>query len=281
VVSVLCGLAAAVLWASATVSSTRSSRMLGAPVVVAWVLVVGLVLSAPVVAAGGTPAHLHEALPWLALSAVGAVSGFLLTYTALQDGQVSLIAPIVSAEGAVAAIVAVAAGEPLSRASGLALVAIAIGVALASANQGPAAEGAPHPVRALLLAGTAAVAFGISLYASGRAGQDVPAIWVTFSARLLGTVVVLLPLALMGALRLTRAALPYVLFSGVCEIVGFTTYVVGARHSVAVTAVTASQFAAIAALGGVVLFGERLARVQIGGVAVIVVAVTALSALQA
>jgi drug/metabolite transporter (DMT)-like permease len=255
--------------------------MLGAPAVVAWVLVVGLVLSAPVVAVGGTPAHLHEALPWLGLSAVGAVTGFLLTYTALQDGKVSLIAPIVSAEGAVAAIVAVAAGEPLSRASGLALVAIAIGVALASTSRGPAVEGSPHPVRALVLAGTAAVAFGISLYASGRAGQEVPAIWVTFSARLLGTVTVLVPLALMGALRLTRAALPYVLFSGVCEIVGFTTYVVGARHSVAVTAVTASQFAAIAALGGVFLFGERLARVQIGGVAVIVVAVTALSALQA
>jgi drug/metabolite transporter (DMT)-like permease len=103
---------------------------------------------------------------------------------------------------------------------------------------------------------------------------------VTFSARLLGTVVVLLPLALRGALRLTREALPYVLFSGVCEIVGFTTYVVGARHSVAVTAVTASQFAAFAVLGGVVLFGERLARLQLGGVAVIIAGVTLLSALQ-
>ena len=229
---------------------------------------------------GGTPAHLRSAVPALLFSAGGAVLGFLLTYTALGESKVSLVAPIVSAEGAVAAVVAVAAGEPLSVASAFAPGAIAVGVALASASR-PATAGATRPLRGLLLAVCAAVAFGILLYASGRAGEEVPAVWVAFAARLLGTTAVLVPLALRGSLRLTRAALPYVLFSGVCEIVGLTTYVVGARHSVAVTAVTASQFAALAALGGYLLFGERLARLQIGGVTVIVVAVTLLSALQA
>jgi drug/metabolite transporter (DMT)-like permease len=254
--------------------------MLGAPVVVAWVLVVGLVLTTPFVVIGGTPEHLRSALPALLFSAGGAVAGFLLTYTALGESKISLVAPVVSAEGAVAAIIAVAAGESLTTASAVALLAIAGGVALASASP-PRTDGGPHPLRGVALAVCAAFAFGISLYASGRAGEQVPAVWVTFAARLLGTVLVLVPLAARGSLRLTRAALPYVLISGICEIVGFTTYVVGARHSVAITAVTASQFAAIAVLGGYLLFGERLARVQIGGVAVIVIAVTALSALQA
>ena len=279
-VSVLCGLGAAVCWAAATVSSTRSTRMLGAPVVVAWVLVVGLVLTTPFVIVGGAPAHLRSALPALLFSAGGAVAGFLLTYTALGESKISLVAPVVSAEGAVAAIVAVAAGESLSAASAVALVAIAGGVVLASATPAPT-DGGPHPLRGILLALCAAFAFGISLYASGRAGEEVPAIWVTFAARLLGTAFVLLPLAARGSLRLTRAALPYLVLSGICEIIGFTTYVVGARHSVAITAVTASQFAAIAAIAGYFWFDERLARLQIGGVAVIVVAVAALAALQA
>jgi uncharacterized membrane protein len=280
VVSVLCGLAAAVCWATATVSSTRSTRMLGAPVVVAWVLVVGLVLTTPVVLVEGAPPHLRDALPWLVVSAAGAVAGFLLTYSALHESKVSLVAPVVSAEGAVAAVVAVAAGESLSAASTVMLLAIAAGVALASAGHTPE-EGGVHPLRGVLLASAAAVAFGFSLYASGRAGDDVPAVWVAFSARVLGTSAVLLPLAARGSLRLTRAALPYVLLSGICEVVGFMIYVVGARDSVAITAVTASQFAAFAAVAGYLLFGERLARLQIGGVAVIVIAVAALSALQA
>jgi drug/metabolite transporter (DMT)-like permease len=280
VVSVLCGLAAAVCWASATVSSTRSTRMLGAPVVVAWVLAVGLVLTTPVVLVEGAPAHLRDALPWLVISAAGAVAGFLLTYSALHESKISLVAPVVSAEGAVAAVVAVLAGESLSAASTVMLLAIAAGVALASAGQAPE-QGGVHPLRGVLLASAAAVAFGFSLYASGRAGDDVPAVWVAFSARVLGTSAVLLPLVARGSLRLTRAALPYVLLSGVCEVVGFMIYVVGARDSVAITAVTASQFAAFAAVAGYLLFGERLARLQIGGVAVIVIAVTALSALQA
>ena len=278
--SVLCGLGAAVCWATATVSSTRSTRMLGAPVVVAWVLAVGLALTSPVVLVGGAPAHLGDAAPWLVLSAAGAVAGFLLTYSALHETKISLVAPVVSAEGAVAAVVAVAAGESLSTASAVTLLVIAAGVALASTGHAPE-EGGVHPLRGVLLASAAAVTFGISLYASGRAGDDVPAVWVAFSARVLGTSAVLLPLALRRSLRLTRAALPYLLLSGTCEVIGFMIYVVGARDSVAVTAVMASQFAAFAAIAGYLLFGERLSRLQISGVVVIVLAVTALSVLQA
>src|SRR5689334_18908974 len=113
--------------------------MIGSRAVAAWVLAVGLVLTTPVVIAGDPPAHLRDAAPALAFSSAGTVIGFLLVYTALMDGQVSLIAPIVSAEGAVAAIVAVALGEPLSALSGLALVVIAAGVALASTSGSRAA----------------------------------------------------------------------------------------------------------------------------------------------
>jgi multidrug transporter EmrE-like cation transporter len=45
--------------------------------------------------------------------------------------------------------------------------------------------------------------------------------------------------------------------------------------------VLASQFAAIAALGGYVLFGERLTRLQLVGVVLILVGVATLTALTA
>jgi multidrug transporter EmrE-like cation transporter len=55
----------------------------------------------------------------------------------------------------------------------------------------------------------------------------------------------------------------------------------GARHGIAVAAVLASQFAAIAAVVAYMLFGERVARVQVAGVAAIGAGVAVLSALPA
>ena len=49
----------------------------------------------------------------------------------------------------------------------------------------------------------------------------------------------------------------------------------GSRESIAITAVMGSQFAAIAAVAAFLLFGERLGRVQVVGVVLIVVGVTA------
>lgn len=49
-IAILGGLGAACSWAIATVCSSRSSRMIGAASVLAWVMLVGLVVSAPIVA---------------------------------------------------------------------------------------------------------------------------------------------------------------------------------------------------------------------------------------
>jgi drug/metabolite transporter (DMT)-like permease len=94
-------------------------------------------------------------------------------------------------------------------------------------------------------------------------------------------VAVTVPLALRSGLRMTRPALPLVAVAGVFEVLGFALFALGARHGIAVSAVLASQFAAIAAVAAYFLFGERLARVQLAGVALIVVGVGVLSALEA
>jgi drug/metabolite transporter (DMT)-like permease len=80
---------------------------------------------------------------------------------------------------------------------------------------------------------------------------------------------------------LTRSAAPFVVATGLAEVGGFAAYAVGARHGIAIAAVLGSQFAAIAALGALVLYRERLSRAQVAGIVVIAAGVAALSALRA
>ena len=72
-------------------------------------------------------------------------------------------------------------------------------------------------------------------------------------------------------------AAPLVLGMGVVEVLGIAVFSLGARDDIAITSVLSSQFAPIAAIIAYLLFRERLGRVQIVGVAVIVAGVTALS----
>ena len=75
-------------------------------------MIVGLAITAPVAAIEGVPTALHgSAAVWLALSGAGNVIGLVITYAALRIGQVSLVAPLVSTEGAIAALIAITAGE--------------------------------------------------------------------------------------------------------------------------------------------------------------------------
>jgi drug/metabolite transporter (DMT)-like permease len=54
--AILAGLGAAALWAAATLCSSRSSRMLGSRVVLAWIMVVGVLVGLPIAVASPAPA---------------------------------------------------------------------------------------------------------------------------------------------------------------------------------------------------------------------------------
>jgi drug/metabolite transporter (DMT)-like permease len=130
-----------------------------------------------------------------------------------------------------------------------------------------------------VLAVSAALMFGVSLYTTGRAGQQVSALWALVPARLFGSALVAAPLAARRRLRLTRRALPLVTAAGAAEVLGVLSYTVGARHGLAVAAVLASQFAALTAVGAYLIHGHRLSRSQLAGLAAVVVGVSLLSAL--
>jgi drug/metabolite transporter (DMT)-like permease len=277
--AILGGFGAALAFATATLCNSRASRMIGPTTLLAWVMLLGLALVGPLTAIEGAPDGLDwDAVILLAVAGLGNVAGLLLAYAGLRIGKVGIVAPVVSTEGAIAAVIAVIAGEALAPGAGVLLAVIAVGIFLAASSEGGAGERDARPV---LYALVAAACFGASLYATGRISADLPVLWALLPPRLLGTLLVTLPLIATSGLRMTRAALPLVLVSAVCEVAGFALFALGARHGIATSAVVASQFGAIAAVAGYVLFRERLAGVQLLGVVVIVVGVGALTGVQA
>jgi drug/metabolite transporter (DMT)-like permease len=282
VIAILGGLGAAVMWATATLCTSRSSRQLGAGWVLAWVMLSGLVVVLPIAIATGVPPALDaDTGRWLLLSGSMNVIGLALVYEALRIGKVGIVSPVASTEGAIAAVIAIVAGEHLGVPTAVLLVIITLGIVLASRPAEEQEHEDRHPLASTLMAAGAAATFGVGLYASGRVSGLLPVVWVILPARVLGVVFVALPIAIAGRLKLTRESAPLVATAGLCEIVGMGSYAFGARHGIAVTAVLASQFAAVAAIGAYVLFHERLTAVQRSGAVVILLGVALLTAVNA
>jgi drug/metabolite transporter (DMT)-like permease len=280
VLAILGGIGAALSWTVTTVSAARGSRIVDSRSLLASVMTVGLVVAGPIAVIAGVPAALDAGSgAWLLTAGVANVAGLFLVYPAFRRGDLGVVAPLISTEGTVAAVIAEIAGERLGGDAIACLAAIAGGVLLATVT--PTAHGARrHDLRATLLAAASAVAFGVSLYATGRAGATLGIPWAVLPPRLVGVGVIALPLALRRTWRIPRAVLPYAVGGGLCEVLGFASYAFGARHGLAVSAILASQFAALSAAVGFVFFRERLGRIQLVGLGTILCGVSTLAALQ-
>jgi len=274
------GLGAAVLWASATLASSRAGRLIGPSATVAWMMLVGVVVAAPLAfASGSAPAMTPDVLAWMLGSGTGGVAGLMLVYRGLQLGKVGVVAALASTEGAIAAVISVVAGEPITLPIAATLVVIAGGIAwVAFATDSPGKPNASgDPTRAALFGAAAALCFGLSIYSTARLGAYMSPLMAVLPVRVVGVLSVSVPLALAGRLRLTRRALPMVVWIGVAEVFGNASYVVGSRQSIAIAAILASQFAAVAAIAAFVIFRERLSRRQLSGVVAIAIGVATLA----
>jgi drug/metabolite transporter (DMT)-like permease len=277
-IAVAGGLGAAVCWATALLIISRATRLADPTSVLAGVMITGFLVVVPIALVQGIPESLGaDELRWLVIAGAGNLAGLLLTYTAVGIGMVSIVAPISSTQGAIAALIAIIAGEAISPGVGAMLGLMVLGVVLVGITEN---GGSGDPLRATLLAVGAAVSFGVSLYATGRVSDALPLVWALLPARVLGVAVVSLPLIALGRLRIPRPVRPLVVLAGLLEITGFTAFALGSRHGIAIAAVLASQFAALAAVAAYFLFRERLTALQICGVAAIVIGVAAVTVLQ-
>jgi drug/metabolite transporter (DMT)-like permease len=315
--AVLCGLAAAVAWTVSALCASSASQAIGADSTLGWVMLIGLVIVIPLTAVLASPSRLSPAvIGLLAVAGATNVIGLLVEYVAFRRGKVGLVAAIASTEGMVAAVISALAGARLGLITGLLLGLVTLGVAVAAAGpdaDAPAAQehaaprdeehgaaapqeqdaaggekhGQPAPqgqrprrrrVPWGVLAVATALLFGVSLYTTGRAGEAAPVLWTVIPARVFGSALVAAPLAARRKFRLTRRALPLVAAAGAAEVLGVLSYAIGARQDLPVAAVLAAQFAALTAVAAYFIHGQRLSRIQVAGLAVVVVGVTLLAA---
>jgi drug/metabolite transporter (DMT)-like permease len=290
--AVFCGLGAAVCWTVSALCASSASQAIGADSTLGWVMLIGLVIVIPPTAVLADPSQLTPSvLGLLAVAGATNVAGLLVEYVAFRRGKVGLVTAIASTEGMVAAVISAVAGARLGLTTGLLLGLVTLGVAVSAASSGndaPAREEGPadpagsavprrRSVPWSLLAVSTALLFGVCLYTTGRAGQQVSVLWALVPARLFGSVLVAAPLAARRRLRLTRRALPLVAAAGTAEVVGVLSYTIGARHDLAVAAVLSSQFAALTAVAAYFIHGQRLSRGQLAGLAAVVTGVTLLA----
>src|SRR5262249_41498864 len=159
---------------------SQSSRILGSAQASAWVLGIGFVIMLPLALEEGPPSGVSASTwAWTVVAAVSAVGGFLLMYAALRVGPVSLVTPVLSAEGAVAAAFGVLAGEPLTALVAIGLGGVCVGAAVVVRRPpGEQDEHARASVRAATIAIVCAVTFGVALYSSARAGEVIGSVWM-------------------------------------------------------------------------------------------------------
>jgi hypothetical protein len=89
------------------------------------------------------------------------------------------------------AVIAVVAGESISRGSGATLAVIVVGTVLAAAARDPYPVEAQAPAWIVTpYALGAAVSFGFSLYATARVSAELPIAWALLPARIAGVFIV-------------------------------------------------------------------------------------------
>jgi drug/metabolite transporter (DMT)-like permease len=288
-IAILGGLGAAVLWATANLASSRSSRMIGATSTVAWMMLVGLLVTTPLAAASGPVPEITPRLAvWLGASGMGSVIGLLLLYRGLRLGKIGVVLALASTEGAFAAVLSVIAGYSLNIATALVLGLIAIGIATVALAGGAAVQteeeaAAVKPARfnseekAALYGAAAAIAFGFSIYGTAQAGISLPVFMAVLPARVAGVGFVFVPMLLARRLQFSWQAVPFIIVIALAEVFGNVSYVFGARDSIAIASVLASQFAAVAAIAAFFLFRERLTVGQRSGFVAIAVGLAILT----
>jgi drug/metabolite transporter (DMT)-like permease len=277
-IPVLAGLTAAVMWGLSTVVASRSTKAIGSQGALAWVMLIGGVMTLALVPLSGIPHDISgTAWAWAIAAGFGSAFGLSMMYRALRIGKVGVVAPIASTEGALAALLSIALGERLTVGVAICLGVIALGIFVVTLR-GTATD---IHLRPSLYAMAAACSFGVGLVGSSRAGSEFGALWTILVARAIGVSTIAGPLIVTRSLPRPGRVWWMVTFSAIAELVGFAAFIGGSQHGVAIPAVLASQFAAVAAATSYVVFGERLGVRQRAGAAVIFAGVAVLSLLRA
>lgn len=214
---------------------------------------------------------------WLigTVAAVLTVSGALALSKAFALGKASIVAPLVTSYGVVTTLLSWAGGEQISLIQLLCIALCVIGVILSSIHSD---SKIPHTTQAsssIAYALLAAVFYGTSFWLQGHFVLSVlgpvTMLWLAYLIGLIVLVVMVLRIEdglkippLKNCMTLTGASL--------MNLGGFSSFAWGAvAGSVSVVTVISTLSGGIAAILGYVFFKERLTKMQVLGVVLVLV----------
>ena len=206
-------------------------------------------------------------------AAVLTVSGALALSKAFALGKASIVAPLVTSYGVVTTLLSWAAGEQISLIQLFCIALCVLGVILSSIHSN---SKIPHTTQAgssIAYALLAAVFYGTSFWLQGHyvlpVLGPVTMLWLAYLIGLMVLIVIVLRIEdglkippLKNCMTLTGASL--------MNLGGFSSFAWGAvAGSVSVVTVISTLSGGIAAILGYVFFKERLAKIQILGVVLV------------
>jgi len=274
-ITVLLGIATAVVWGLPDVALARAVRTVGIVPTVIGSLLIGLLVTSPVLLwAGPFPDLTTRGVLLVVLAGSLTLLGYLTAFSAFKIGKVSVVAPIIACEGAVAAVASILFfGEQLEPVILLLLPIAVVGVVLAAMSGDGEGKGGA------LRAAAAALIWGGILLTAAPVADEFGVLWGFAMVRLVALAIALAIGLVLGTAANGRRNWRNVAIWGVGDSVASLLYVAAAdRGPVAVAGVLAAQFATVGAIAGVVLLKERLRARQWAGVVLVLLAVTGIAA---
>lgn len=263
-------LLSSLLWGSADFLGGSVSRRHRAALVVGVSQAVGLLAVLVVAGVAGAFGDDTGYVPWAMLSGIAGVVGLVSFYAALAAGTMGVVSPIAALGVVVPVLVGLARGERPGTLQVAGIVVAIAGVVLASGPELSGRAGA----RPLLLAGVAAVGFGLALLAIAEGSRSSTVMTLVTMRTTSVTLLVAALLVALGRgfpradLRLGRADLLLVALVGVGDVSANLTFgLASTRGLVSVVAVLGSLYPVVTVLLARVLHGERLGTAQTVGVA--------------
>jgi drug/metabolite transporter (DMT)-like permease len=208
-------------------------------------------------------------------AAVLTVSGALALSKAFALGKASIVAPLVTSYGVVTTLLSWAGGEQINLLQLLCIALCVLGVVLSSIHSDPKLPHTTQASSSIAYALVAALFYGTSFWLQGRfvlpSLGPVTMLWLAYLVGLMVLVVIVLRIddglkipPLKNCLTLTGASL--------MNLGGFSSFAWGAvAGSVSVVTVISTLSGGIAAILGYVFFKERLGKVQVLGVVLVLV----------
>ncbi|MCZ4491475.1 MAG: hypothetical protein JWP53_406 [Conexibacter sp.] len=271
---------AAACWGLADFLAGLASRRVAVPIVLLLVEGGGLVVIAAIALVSRDPFFTDAGD---VLSAVGGglagVLGLGCFYQALAIGTMSVVAPISAAGVALPVVVGVASGDRPSAVAAGGLVAIVIGVVLASREEHADAEAAAAGRTAILLALLSAVGFG-GFFALTDAPADASVVWTILLARAAPIpLIVAMVLLMRPAQRPSRRLGLGIAAVGTIDLAATSLIALAnTKGDLSLVSVLGGMYPVATVLLAAVIIHERLARPQLAGVVLALGGIAAVAA---